>query len=122
MKMYCIVARDSLNAMGGNRGKLAAQAGHAFLHAYWDSENRFNYHTVNADYRASGKATKVTLVVDTVSELEALRDAYRSVCGVSLVTDAGLTCFGGPTTTCLGIGPIREGDIGQDLRDLRVLI
>lgn len=127
MRMYCIVARDSLNAMNGNRGKLAAQAGHAFLHSYWDAEDKFPEGDRGRDpvlaYRASGKAKKVTLVVDTVPELEALRDTYRSICGVSLVTDAGLTCFDGiPTTTCLGIGPIRDEDIGDDLKTLRVLI
>lgn len=38
-RMYCIVARDSLKLMNGNRGKLAAQAGHAYLHAFWDAED-----------------------------------------------------------------------------------
>ncbi len=129
MKMYCVVARDSLKAMNGNRGKLAAQAGHVFLHAYWDAEERFDG---SADilemspteyYRFSGKAKKVTLVVDTVDDLKALYDAYRPICGVSLVVDAGLTCFNGvPTTTCLGIGPITNDQIGDDLKALKVLI
>lgn len=131
MRMYCIVARESLNKMNGNRGKLAAQAGHAYLHAWWDSEERFNYHVPGLGlvgghkaekYRNSGRATKVCLVVDTVDELKALEEAYRPVCGVSLVTDAGLTCFDEPTTTCLGIGPIRDEDIGEDLKALKVLI
>jgi peptidyl-tRNA hydrolase len=140
LRMYCIVARDSLKAMNGNRGKLAAQAGHAYLHAYWDAETRFAKNgwcypkwaddwqaydkmcdLVQA-YRASGRATKVCLVVDTVDDLKALYEAYRPVCGVSLVTDAGLTCFDGPTTTCLGIGPIGETNIGEDLKCLKVLI
>lgn len=137
MKMYCVVARDSLKAMSGNRGKLAAQAGHAYLHAYWDAEDRRYLHqseggiwhpeTNNyyepSSYRVSGKATKVCLVVDTVDDLKALYEAYKPICGVSLVTDAGLTCFNGvPTTTCLGIGPISEDQIGEDLKCLKVLI
>jgi peptidyl-tRNA hydrolase len=135
MKMYCVVARDSLKAMNGNRGKLAAQAGHAYLHAYWDAEDRFRYtssdswssHTkywtdVVETYRNSGRATKVCLIVETVDDLKALHDFYKPICGVSLVTDAGLTCFDGPTTTCLGIGPISEDKVDVNLSSLKVLI
>lgn len=124
MKMYCIVSREALKAMNGNRGKLAAQAGHAYLHAYWNAESEFGHlNEVVRDYRASGKAKKVCLVVETTDELRELEARYRPVCGVSLVTDAGLTCFDGvPTTTCLGIGPIRDEDVGEDLKCLKVLI
>lgn len=126
IKMFCIVARDSLKAMNGNRGKLAAQAGHAYLHAYWDAEDRYKTWFPNAvayDYRRSGAAKKVCLVVETVDDLKALYEAYKPICGVSLVTDAGLTCFNGvPTTTCLGIGPIADDQIMDDLRELKVLI
>lgn len=133
VKMYCIVARESLLKMNGNRGKLAAQTGHAYLHAYWDSQDRFDFRyrwsndgkPILADYeeyRRSGKAVKICLIVETVADLQVLHDAYKPICGVSLVTDAGLTCFDGPTTTCLGIGPIRDEDIGKDLRALNVLI
>lgn len=123
MKMYCIVSREALKAMNGNRGKLASQAGHAYLHAYWDAESEFGpLSEVVRDYRLSGKATKVCLVVETTDELRALESTYRRVCGVSLVTDAGLTCFDGPTTTCLGIGPIRDEDVCDDLKALKVLI
>ena len=133
-KIYIVFARESILKMNGNRGKLAAMAGHAALHTYWDAEDRrydfpikvdgVTYIGKNsAEYRASGKATKVCLAVDTVDDLKALYEAYRPVCGVSLVTDAGLTCFGGvPTTTCLGIGPISEDQIMDNLRNLRVLI
>lgn len=136
MKMYCVVARDSLKAMNGNRGKLAAQAGHAYLHAYWDAEDRFDdwvkvedsdCHdeiTLNTHmlYKQSGRATKVCLIVETVDDLKALHDFYKPICGVSLVTDAGLTCFDGPTTTCLGIGPISEDKVDVNLSSLKVLI
>jgi peptidyl-tRNA hydrolase len=127
LRMYCVVARDSLKAMNGNRGKLAAQAGHAYLHAYWDAEDRFSFSAEGdspptRSYRDSGKATKVCLVVDTVDDLKALYEAYRPICGVSLVTDAGLTCFDGPTTTCLGIGPIDSDKVDVNLSELKVLI
>ena len=139
MKMYCVVARDSLKAMNGNRGKLAAQAGHAYLHAYWDAQDRAGvslacdrdgeyetrndyYKNVVVPYRNSGRATKVCLIVETVDDLKALHEFYKPICGVSLVTDAGLTCFDGPTTTCLGIGPISEDKVDVNLSSLKVLI
>jgi peptidyl-tRNA hydrolase len=124
--MYCIVSREALKKMNGNRGKLAAQAGHAYLHAYWDAESRLADEWGQGnhdDYRRSGKAVKICLVVDTDDELRALEQAYRPKCGVSLVTDAGLTCFNGePTITCLGIGPILRDEVGEDLAGLKVLI
>lgn len=126
-KMFCVVARDSLKLMNGNRGKLCAQVGHAVLHAFWDAETRMPKPFFAEDdpvwvYRNNGKATKITLVVDTVDDLKALYDHYRPICGVSLVTDAGLTCFDGPTTTCLGIGPIAEDKVEENLQCLNVLI
>ena len=135
MKMYAIFSREAIKLMNGNRGKLAAQAGHAYLHAYWDSLARFHFdgwveqngklvrNAPTSLYKESGKAKKVCLVVETTDELRELEARYRPVCGVSLVTDAGITCFNGqPTTTCLGIGPIRDEDVGDDLKDLKVLI
>ncbi len=67
----------------------------------------------------SQRAKKITLVVETVEELHTLQKAYQDVCGTSLVTDAGLTVFKEPTTTCLGIGPIPVNLIGDDLKALK---
>lgn len=127
VKMYCIFARESLDKINGIRGKLATQAGHAYLHAYWDAcsdmaadGNRPKF-TQALTYQGSERAYKITLVVDTVDELKALQEAYKDVCGTSLVTDAGFTVFKEPTTTCLGIGPIFETNIGEDLKALKTL-
>ena len=131
IKMYCIFAKESIDKMGGNRGKLAAQAGHAYLHAFWDANkdelpyevrHLNNKRTMAIDYLNSERAYKITLVVDTVEELKVLYDKYKSICGVSLVTDAGFTVFDEPTTTCLGLGPISEDNIGDDIKSLKVLI
>lgn len=125
-KMYCIFAMESVKKMNGNRGKLASMAGHAYLHSFWDA---VNYNPANEDpwqqaagYRLSEKAYKITLIVDTVEQLKTLQDAYENVCGNSLVTDAGLTVFGEPTTVCLGIGPILESNIGDDIKALKVFM
>ena len=131
-KMYCIFAKESIAKMNGIRGKMATQAGHAYLHAFWDATTPNPNHTTLAEpdifakkqeqafaYVNSDHAYKITLIVDTVDELKVLQEAYRNVCGTSLITDAGFTVFNEPTTTCLGIGPISEDKIGEDLKILK---
>ena len=128
-KMYCIFAMESIKKMNGNRGKLGTQAGHAYLHSFWNSleykwkgdETLHIFHQAML-YMNSQKAFKITLVVDTVAELIVLQEKYKNICGTSLVTDAGLTVFNEPTTTCLGIGPISEENIGEDLKALKTLL
>lgn len=126
-KMYCIFARESVEKMKGSRGKLAAQAGHAYLHAFWDAlkyefvgTQRYAYRQAIA-YRESDHAYKITLIVDTVEELVELQQRYKDVCGTSLVKDAGFTVFDEPTVTCLGLGPIWVENIGDDLKALKLL-
>lgn len=116
IKMYVIFAMESVRKMNGNRGKLAAQAGHGYLHSSWDAADRFP-EMLNA-YRDSSHAYKIALAVETVDELEKLHEAYRDICGVSLVKDAGFTVFSEPTVTCLGIGPIPESLMREDLKSL----
>lgn len=106
IKMYAIFALESVKKMNGNRGKLGTQAGHAYLHAFWDAEKRFP--EMAQKYRDTTHAYKITLAVETVEQLKELEAIYRDVCGVSLVTDAGFTVFEEPTTTCLGIGPLPD--------------
>jgi peptidyl-tRNA hydrolase len=123
IKLYCVMAKESIDKMKGIRGKMITQGGHAYLHTVWDAQKRFP-EMVEA-YRDSGHAFKITLVVPTVADLETLYEAYRDKCGVSLVKDAGFTVFKDedgnpqPTITCLGIGPIREDDVGEDLSSIK---
>lgn len=70
--MYCVFSKEALVKMKGIRGKMASQAGHAFLHAYWDAEAR--HRALAEAYRHSGRAYKITLVVDTDAELFALQE------------------------------------------------
>lgn len=122
MKMYAIFSAEAVRAMKGSRGKLAAQAGHAYLHTWWDSHERFNQMAEDYRLRAFGAAKKIGLVVEDTAQLVELERAYKDVCGVSLVVDAGLTVFKEPTTTCLGIGPIPSHLVGDDIKALKVLI
>lgn len=127
-KLYCIFAKESIQKMNGNRGKMSTQAGHAYLHAFWDADRvdfsvRVNMKRIQSQaYMASERAYKITLIVDTVDELKALQEKYKDICGTSLVTDAGFTVFDEPTTTCLGLGPISEDNIGDDIKSLKVFI
>ena len=117
-KLYAIVSMEAVKKTNGVRGKMTAQTGHAFLHAFWDAEQRF---VADArGYRNSEHATKITLCVDTDQQLQELCAAYNAVCGTSLVTDAGFTVFSESTITCLGIGPIHSDKVGQDLKDLKL--
>jgi peptidyl-tRNA hydrolase len=127
VKMYCIFALESVKKMNGIRGKMCTQAGHAYLHAFWDAWDQYRdidgttpikLHQAIA-YKNSERAYKITLVVDTVDELKALQEKYKDICGNSLVTDAGFTVFNEPTTTCLGLGPISEENIGDDIKALK---
>jgi len=118
--MYCIFAQTAIKAMNGNRGKMATQSGHAYLHANWDAQDRFP--EAAAAYRDDSHVRKITCVVEDVEALIRLRQAYRGICGVSLVTDAGFTVFEQPTTTALGIGPLRDDQIGDDLKTLKLFL
>lgn len=104
--------------MNGIRGKMVAQGGHAYLHASWDAEKRFPEDLQG--YRDSDHARKITVRVDTEAQLVDLMNAYKDKCGVSLVKDSGFTVFKEPTVTCLGIGPIKEDDVGEDLKSLKL--
>lgn len=143
IKMYAIFARETLRQMQFE-GKLAAQAGHAYLHAWWDAESRLMYDrglTKNpklpADhevlhlnpygqmcqrYRNDNDARKVSLVVDTVKELRELYDIFRPHMGATLVEDCGYTVFDKPTITAVGLGPIAsDWTKGTCLGDLDTL-
>lgn len=131
--MYCIFALESVKKMNGIRGKMCTQAGHAYLHAFWDANYAENVEPFTTEeviiakrkadqaraYYNSERAYKITLIVDTVEELIALQEKYKDICGTSLVTDAGFTVFDEPTTTCLGLGPIAEENIGDDIKSLK---
>lgn len=129
IKMYCIFAKESIDKMKGNRGKLAAMSGHAFLHSYISAikrtdsnwESTLIYDQASA-YLLTQKAFKIVLIVDSVAELKEIECKYKNICGTSLVTDAGLTVFEEPTTVCLGLGPLDIWNTDNDIKSLKVLI
>lgn len=127
-KLYCVFSKESIAAMKGNRGKMAAQAGHAYLHSFWDAEVRFPEDA--AAYRSPEigneqhpqKAYKICLIAETNEDLLNLVKYQQDRCGVTTVIDAGLTVFGEPTLTCVGIGPVSEENQTEKLKSLKVFI
>lgn len=136
IKMYAIFCRETLRQMK-YEGKLAAQAGHAYLHAWWDAEDRLAYAwdaidranietnyrvSVMRPYREGNDARKIALVVDTVEELEELYEQFRPHMGATIVDDCGYTVFNCTTTTAVGLGPIpADWTVGTRLADLPTL-
>jgi len=118
LRLYAIINKEALKAAGGSRGKMMAQAGHAFLHAYWDAEQRFPERA--REYRA-GRAKKIVLAAENEA---ALRDiaARADGFGFTLVEDAALTVFKQPTVTAVGLGPIDKSELPEWLSKLPGLV
>jgi peptidyl-tRNA hydrolase len=116
MKLYAIVSNQAVAASGGNRGKIGAQLGHAYVHSVIDAMKRFP-HSVTA-YLGTGVVGKVCLAADE-EVLRELVELYQPRCGVFLVTDAAKTVFKVPMITALGIGPINPDDREDILANLR---
>ena len=110
----------SIKAMNGNRGRMVVQAGHAFVHALWDAQDRFP--EAVAGYRAQA-AFKIALATDSGEVLHALYEKYRLICGATLVQESGSKMSGDINeaviaTNCIGLGPIHVDLIGDDLSSL----
>lgn len=117
VRSYCIFSAEAVALMKGSRGKLAAQAGHAYLHSYWDAEERLP--NLAAAYRdPSTRAYKIALIVPDEAALRELEGTYWPFAGVSLVKDAGFTVFDEPTVTCVGI-LLDDANKGDDLKSLK---
>ncbi|AFU87333.1 hydrolase [Caulobacter virus Magneto] len=131
LRLYAVVSQEALDAMtvaksrrkpdekSLNLGKLAAQAGHAYLHAWWDAMERFP--RIARQYRYSQSAVKIALHAGTNAELEALYERFRDHAGATLVLDAGRTVFGKPTITFVGVGPISEAGFKYHAPALKLL-
>lgn len=121
-----IVIRKDLKM---RRGKECAQAAHASMAFI---TRRLSFPGGGPEARAlfsppeviwlTTRFRKVTLQVDSEEELlDVLQRAETAGLVVHLVTDAGLTEFGGePTRTCLAIGPDYDSKIDAVTGDLRL--
>jgi peptidyl-tRNA hydrolase len=118
LRLYAIISKEALKAAGGSRGKMMAQAGHAFLHAFWDAERRF---PERARAYREGRAKKIVLAVDSEAALQAIASRVEGV-GFTLVEDAALTVFKTPTVTAIGLGPIDKDELPEWLSRLPGLV
>jgi peptidyl-tRNA hydrolase len=116
IKLYAIVSNEAISESKGNRGKMGAQIGHAFVHAFVDSTVRFP--SMAQAYLDTDVVAKVCLKADE-EILHSLSRIYKPKCGVFLVKDAGLTVFPRPMITALGIGPINVKDREEILSSLK---
>ena len=116
-KMYCIINMEVFNPIENYIGKVASQAGHAFV-------NMTNYmgHNEFIDYfESNGLEKKITVKIDTTEKLVKLYEKYKDDYTSCLITDVGLTCFDGKRTiTCMGILLPEEHDL-KDIKRLRLL-
>jgi peptidyl-tRNA hydrolase len=120
-KMYCVFSKLAVEKMNGIRGKLAAMAGHAFLHAFLDSKEKNPDSTQISNYINDPDSMKIVCVVDTELQLQKIFGAYNTKSiGTHLVTDAGYTVFKEPTVVCLGIGPLYDYE-SKPLENLKLL-
>jgi len=119
MKLYAIVINEALEHMGHNRGKIAAQCGHAFVGCMEitmkNDVSRWN------EYKNSNYMAKVVLCGNLKSAKKIMKELENKVPFV-LITDAGLTVFDKPTQTVLGVGPIRDEEMINKIKGLPLLI
>lgn len=96
-------------------GKYVAQGAHASLGAIF-SLGKFDEHNQNFIIDLSnpfvyewviGRFTKIAVYVETDDELAAIYNQAKAAgIATAIITDAGLTEFGGvPTLTAVGVGP-----------------
>lgn len=93
-------------------GKIAAQAGHAYLDTYLKAYNADIDKCM--DYK-KGHGIKVCLKAKNEEDLFRLKEAVESRdIPCAIIEDLGYTCFEGRTTvTALGIGPIRKDEVPE---------
>lgn len=124
-----IVIRKDLNM---RKGKMVAQGGHSvgkvfFDLMHWTENGDFvlpaKYITEAMKAWLTDKFTKICVSVNSEAELlEVYNKAKEKGLVCSLITDAGLTEFGGvATNTCCAIGPAWEEEVNEITGKLQLL-
>ncbi len=97
-------------------GKLSVQCSHASVEAVLKSDkNKID------EWKKQGMKKVVLKVKDKNDLLKYKKAAEKLKLKTALITDAGKTFFSEPTTTCLAIGPDKEGLIDKITRELKIL-
>lgn len=111
LRMYAIVRND----LGMLSGKMASQAGHAFVGVFYDALQ--SSPSLIADYTVEhpkSPGTKICLQADSLDAItRAHEEAKRRGIPAFLVVDSGCSNFfaGQPIVTALGLGPAKRRDI-----------
>ncbi len=123
-----IVMRNDLNM---RKGKMVAQGSHAAMMFLVESllavarNPSRSFHMDAGAWRwlASGRMSKICVRVDSEAELlEVAAEAEAAGLPVHVITDAGLTEFGGvPTRTCAAIGPAAASRVDPVTNHLKLL-
>lgn len=118
IKMYCIVSEEAFPDSLKHSGKLAAQAGHAFLGCF-NNILKYDY-DLAMDYIQCPLHRKIVVTVSSTQKLLNLYEKYKDKNFAYLVVDEGLTHFNGQTVTCLGLA-VFPCDNLKDISRLRLL-
>ena len=103
-------------------GKIASQAGHAYLGAFLRCQGLFPQ--LLAEYLKDFPGTKVCLKAKNLEALlHACAEAEHAGIPASLITDSGCPNFfdGRPIITALGLGPANENKIQHITRRFQLL-
>ena len=126
-----IIIRKDLNL---RKGKMCSSASHASLKVIldkleWSGQESYgdaSFHVERDSPMAkwlNGIYKKIVVGADTLAEVvNAYEEAKRQNIPCSLITDIGLTEFGGvPTITCCAIGPDNSDKIDEITKDFKLL-
>lgn len=128
-----LVWRNDLKNVNGQKvrsGKMGAQLAHASMGALlnlsgpvYEGEIKINVENIAVREWLEGRFTKVVVQVNSEQELlDIYQLAIRNGLNAKLITDAGLTEFGGvPTHTCMAIGPDYPEKIDPITKHLKLL-
>ena len=104
-------------------GKIASQAGHAYLGAFLQCKDSVTINKYHADFPAS-PGTKICLRVNSLDQLlMAEQQAEEAGLPFFKVVDSGCKNFfnGEPTVTALGIGPATKAQIHHITKRFKLL-
>ena len=125
LRLYAIVRTD----LHMPPGKLAAQAGHAFVEALKEAQENWDTPTEPylplREYLAETPGTKIVLAAPSERHLLDLHDYARKFLPTALVVDSGHVMpphfTGDEIVTALGIGPCTKAQITLFTKNLRLL-
>jgi peptidyl-tRNA hydrolase len=106
-----------------SEGKIASQAGHAFLGAFINCKNQNILNEYHKEF-PEHPGTKICLKIPNLAQLfRAELEAKQSGLSTFRVTDSGCSNFygGQPTITALGIGPATKSQISHITNGYKLL-